>query len=139
MRALRPRFAGWLALAMLLISLFSWSNTVLSNSPELFEWRAREGRAPSAVLPAKIFMIEPANTGLFGLLKSPSIEHAASEPVWVTLTLTDKAGTVLEPRRQIKIKLIKSELGTQREGDHVLLDMIDSKTCVGVRAGTSSK
>ena len=109
------------------------------NSPEVFEWQAPTGTMPSAVLPAKIFMIEPANTGLFGLLKSPSIEHAASEPVWVTFTLTDKAGTALEPRRQIKIKLIKSELGKQREGDRVLLDMIDSKTCIGVRAGTSSK
>ncbi len=106
---------------------------------EIVELQARQGRAASAVLNSKIFMIEPANTGLFGILKSPSINAAASDPVWVTFVLTDALGAPLQPRRHVKIKLIKSGLGTQREGDAMLLDMIDDKTCIGVRTVNAAK
>ncbi len=106
---------------------------------ETLELQARAGRSANTVLSAKIFMIETASTGLFGILKSPSITAAASDPVWVTFTLTDSSGAAVQPRRQVKIKIIKSELSAQREGDAMLLDMIDSKTCIGLREGNATK
>ena len=109
------------------------------DSVEVLEWQMRAGRPVSATFEAKIFRIEAASGGIFGILKSPSITTGPTDTVWVTFTLTGSTGEKHQSRGQVKLKLVKSELGTQREGDVVLLDFVEDKVCVAVRTGMVTK
>jgi hypothetical protein len=136
----RSRIATVMAFVFALsISFFLWSNSMQQDSVEVLEWQARAGRSVSVTLSAKIFKIEAASGGIFGILKSPSITTGPTDAVWVTFTVTGSAGDAHQARGQVKVKLIKSELGAQREGDAVLLDLVEGKVCVAVRAGVEPK
>lgn len=139
-QASRSRIVTAITLVFALtMSFFLWSNSMQHESLETLEWQAQAGRPISDTLKTKIFKIEAATGGIFGILKSPSIVTGPTDSVWVTFTLTDPNGEERQPRRQVKLKLIKSEIGAQREGDAVLLDLVDAKTCVAVRAIVAAK
>jgi hypothetical protein len=139
-QANNSRIAIMIALVFALTtSFFLWSNSMQQDSLEILEWQTRAGRPISLTLNAKIFKIEAASGGIFGILKSPSITTGPRDFVWVTFTLTGPGGEERQSREQVKFKTIKSELGAQREGDSVLLDLVDGRVCVAVRAGVSAK
>jgi hypothetical protein len=132
----------WISLFALVISFFLWSNPMQNDSSEkleTFEWQAAAGRAPTSTISAKLHGIERVNTGVFGVLKSPSINIPMTDPVWATFSLTEANGARKEPLQQIKFKLIQSQLGTTYPGDPVLLDMIGGNICIGLRAGAKAK
>lgn len=104
------------------------------QASKTLELQDKAGQTASDVLNAEIHMIERVNTGLFGILGSPSIVIAPSDLVWVTFTLINASSPAVDHRQQVVIKLKKSELGVLREGDAVLLDIIDQHICIGIHA-----
>ncbi len=109
------------------------------DSADTLEWRPQAGGATRTSLAAKIRKIEVVSAGLFGVLNSPSIEPGPREPVWVTLEIAD--GSLNKPAspRRVKMKMLKGELNDQYVGDRVLLDMIDERTCIGVRTAPAAQ
>ncbi|ROS00200.1 hypothetical protein EDC56_2838 [Sinobacterium caligoides] len=90
-------------------------------------WQWPNDRTPDRVLQLTIDDIAPAKSGLFGILRTPSLIANMPEPQVVRGYLTDK------PEQTITLTLPKVELGSLTEGDSAALGVIGDNICICVK------
>jgi hypothetical protein len=115
--------------ALILAGSIDGGTSMATGMHLTWEWPA--GRQPARTLVIRVVQIEPADFGMFGAKKSPSIVEGIPEPVLLSGSALHGASS---SRTQfVSITLPQLEAHGIASGDIAAIGLLDDKVCICLR------